>query len=276
MVIYADILILVNFLVDFFLLEAARLILRRSVKTGRMLLGAAVGGIGSLYIFLPVESRVFDLIFRIIVSAVGTLTAFGFGGFKRFIKANLVLLAVSCGYGGIMTFLWRIFSPKGMAVINSVVYFNISPLVLIGVTVGAYIIWTIIFGHFSRTAKCSEDCSVTLFADGHTADFKAILDTGNSISDNFGKSEIIVADRSVAVSLFGNCDTEENVRLRPRYRIVPCRTVSGSDLLEGFRCDKAKIKSNGKTVTLQKPILAVSKTPLSDDFEGIINPDIFG
>lgn len=274
MVIYADILMLLNFLVDYFIIAATKHILRRKVGSVRTILGAAVGAVGSLYIFLPVSSYILDFLFKLIICCISVFAVFGFKSLKNFTKAFLVLTSVNCGYAGIMTAFWHIFKPNGMAVINSVVYFNISPLVLISATVIAYLLFTVLNIIFSRASNNSQDCTVTLFADGATTNFNAIVDTGNSISDTFGKSEIIIADRRVATALFGNCDTQSNVKLRPRYRVVPCRTVTGNDLLEGFRCDKAKIKSNGKTITLQKPILALSKTSIEDGFEGIVNPDI--
>lgn len=276
MVIYADILMLLNFLVDYFIISATKHILRRKAGSFRTIMGAAVGGVGSLYIFLPVDTYLFDLLFKLLICSVSVLIVFGFKSLKKFAKAFLVLFLVNCSYAGIMTAFWHIFKPKGMAVINSVVYFNISPLFLIVATVAAYLLFVLLYAVFSRVAKNSGVCTVTLFADGVKTDFNAIVDTGNSISDTFGKSEIIIADRRVAVALFGNCDTQSNINLRPRYRVVPCRTVAGSDLLEGYRCDKAKIKSNGKTITLEKPILALSKIAIEDGFEGIVNPDILG
>ena len=58
-----------------------------------------------------------------------------------------------------------------------------------------------------------------------------------------------------------------------RYRILPCNTVSGSGVLEGFRCDSAVIISNNEKTVLQKPILAISKTDLADGYDAIINPE---
>ena len=61
-----------------------------------------------------------------------------------------------------------------------------------------------------------------------------------------------------------------------RFRMIPCNTVSGNDLLEGYRCDEASVIGSNKTVILKKPILAVSKTPLDDGYNAIINPEILG
>lgn len=56
-----------------------------------------------------------------------------------------------------------------------------------------------------------------------------------------------------------------------------CRAVRyrGNGTLEGFRCDSATVTDGENTVKLKKPILAVSKTRLKDDYRAIVNPNIF-
>jgi hypothetical protein len=44
--------------------------------------------------------------------------------------------------------------------------------------------------------------------------------------------------------------------------------------MEGYRCDRAEVFFDKKTISLESPILAVSKTPLHDGFNAIINPEI--
>ena len=56
---------------------------------------------------------------------------------------------------------------------------------------------------------------------------------------------------------------------------MPCGTVSGTGALDGFRCDMATVTDGTRTVRLEKPILAVSKTRLNDDYQAIVNPKIF-
>ena len=102
-----------------------------------------------------------------------------------------------------------------------------------------------------------------------------IVDTGNSVEDIIGGGDVIIADDRCVKKLFGNVDIEENSELKTRYRVLPCGTVSGNGTLEGFRCDSATVTDGENTVKLKKPILAVSKTRLKDDYRAIVNPNIF-
>lgn len=273
LIVYADVLIILNLIVDYFLLLAAAKILRKSIKTLRILLSAAVGAASSLYIFLPQLSIIAELLFKIFVCIVMSAIAFGFNNFKQFLKSFAVLFLVTCSYAGAMMAIWHIFKPYGMIINNSVVYFNISPLVLVGASVISYIIFIIFNRIFSSTAKCAQECEITIETDGKKAKLSAILDTGNSVVDLFGKSEIIIADKRAVKTVFGDIETAKQT-FKNRYRVVPYTCVSGADILDGFRCDSATVKNSSKTLTLDKPILAVSKLPLNDGYNAIVNPKI--
>lgn len=274
-VIYADILIIVNFLVDYFLFLTSGYIIKSKAKTWRYILGAFIGGISSIYIFLPVYNAFFDLAAKFLICGICSAVMFGIKSFKNYLKSLITVFLVTALFGGVMSVFYRTLKPKGMMVKNSVVYFNISPLVLIGLTVVFYFLFLFLSLIFKPAAVKSEKCNIELSADGNKTIFTAIIDSGNSLNDVFGKSDIIIADNSVAVALFGDIDVEHNINLKNRYRAIPCGTVSGCDMLNGYRCDIAHIKSSDSMVVLEKPILAISKLPLTDGYEGIVNPEIF-
>lgn len=275
LVVYADILVILNLIVDYFLLSVSAAILRVKLSVFRQLASAAVGALSSLYIFAPNLGIIIDVIFRAAVCAVMVLCAFGFRGAKRFLRAAGVLFLVTCGFGGIMSAVWSIFKPHGMTVVNSVVYFNISPAVLIGVSVITYLLFMLLKAIFSRTSELAERCEITVTAEEKSITMDAIVDTGNSIKDYLSGSEVIIADREFVKALLGSDSPDTDTRLNSRYRILPLSTVSGGGTLDGFRCDSAVISNGERTVKLEKPILAVSKTPLRDDYQAIVNPEIF-
>ena len=240
-----------------------------------MLLSSLVGGISSLYIFLPPQGAVLDILFRTAVCAAMTFICFGFGKIKRFLRSFGVFLLVTFGYGGAMTALWYLLKPSGMTVINSVVYFNISPAVLIFSSVAAYFLLRLLSLIFSGTSKLAERCEITVSAGSNSITMEGIVDTGNSVEDIFGGGEVIIADGEYVKTLFGETDPALNKEIQSRYRVMPCGTVTGGGTLEAFRCDTALVSDGKRNVRLNKPILAISKTPLKDDYSAIVNPRIF-
>lgn len=275
MIVYADILIILNLAVDYILLRAAAFLQHLNPPLWRMLLSSLAGGISSLYIFLPPQGAVLDILFRTAVCAAMTFICFGFGKIKRFLRSFGVFLLVTFGYGGAMTALWYLLKPSGMTVINSVVYFNISPAVLIFSSVAAYFLLRLLSLIFSGTSKLAERCEITVSAGSNSITMEGIVDTGNSVEDIFGGGEVIIADGEYVKTLFGETDPALNKEIQSRYRVMPCGTVTGGGTLEAFRCDTALVSDGKRNVRLNKPILAISKTPLKDDYSAIVNPRIF-
>lgn len=275
LVVYADILVIVNFIVDYFLLKASAAILHLKPPLLRQLSAAAIGGLSSLYIFAPDFGIFIGGIYRSAVCAVMVLCGFGFKGAKCFLRAAGVLFLVTCGYGGIMTAVYTFLKPTGMTVVNSVVYFDISPAVLIGVSVIAYLLFMLLSAIFSKDSKFAERCEITVTAEEKSVTMEGIVDTGNSVKDCLSGAEVIIADSEYVKALLGSDSPENDIRLKSRYRILPLNTVSGGGALDGFRCDSAVVTDGERTVRLDKPILAVSKTPLRDDYQAIVNPEIF-
>ena len=270
MVVYADILILLNLLVDYFLLMLTARLLRISPSFWRQLCGAGIGAVSSLMIFLPQSDIFTELSVRGTVAALMTLACFGFYGWRRFLRNGAVLFAVTFGYAGGMIGLWLLFHPKGMAINNSVVYFNISPFFLIVFSVSAYFLTVLLRNLLSRKTPVSRTCRVRLTADNQTVETVAILDSGNAITDVFGSCCVIIADPVIARKLFG--EKFGTAKLQKRYRLLPCSNISGNELLEGYRCDRGEIVCEDRVTVLNRPILALSKSKIQGDYEAIVNP----
>ena len=273
MVVYADILIVLNMIVDYFLLLCAKKFLKGKSTTLRMVLASLEGGVFSLYIFLPQSAVIIELLSRMSVCLLMSFTAFGFCNLKTFIKNSATLFLITCLYAGLMTAVWKIFRPGGMVINNSVVYFNISATLLIVFTVVFYFLFIIFSKIFASSDKFAEKCGITVVWDETETQIEAIIDTGNSIRDLFGSSEIIIIDKTQALEIFGSTDYLF-LKLKNRYRAIPCSTVSGYDILDGFRADSAIVKTADTEIILKKPILAISKVKLENGY-GIVSPEIF-
>jgi len=266
--VYADILILTNFIVDYFLLAVTAKITGRKPPLWRSIAAAFSAAFGTLIIFLPEQNPLSEVAVRLLFSVIICLIAFGYKSIRRLLYASLTFFAVTFCYAGAMMALWYILKPSGMAIRNSVVYFDISPVFLIVFSVLGFLIFTFISTIFAKRHKRAAPCFVTLEFCGKIADFSAIIDGGNSVSDPFSGGAVIIADGKKCRRIFGDL-TAEN--FPQRYRAIPCGTVSGSALLDGFRCESGKIITENKTVNLKNPVMALSAAPLCD-CEAVVNP----
>ncbi len=267
MVVYADILMLVNFTVDYFLLRLTSRFLHKKPRLWRTLVGAAAGGVFSLYIFLPQSNFFVQIIVQIFMCAALCAIAFGFGNMKAFFRSAAVLFAVNFAYSGAMIAVWLIFKPYGMIINNSVVYFNVSPLFLILFSVIGYFIVLLLRKVLKNTFSQNIYCDVTINCKNRSLKLCGIVDSGNSLTDVFGLSQIFITEQSVVDEIL--CEEKANPT---RFRKIPCSTVAGERLLDGYRIDEVQILYNNQKHTFKNSVLAVSNTAL-DDCKIIVNPD---
>lgn len=269
MVIYADILIFVNFAVDYFLLRLTAVLLKLRPSVVRTLLGALFGAFTSLYIFLPQSHPITEISVRIIFCLIITLITFGFKDIRRFIRTSALLFGVTFGFAGAMAALWYAAKPPGMVINNSVVYFNISPMLLIVSSAVFYFSASAVKFFFGKKTARAERCEVSLFIGDTSVDLEGIVDTGNGLSDPFTGSAVILVNKEDIQPLFSS-----HTQMPSRYRALPCGSAAGNALLEGYRTDKAVIRRNGKTAVIKNAVAAISATRI-DGHSALLNPDIF-
>ena len=274
LIVYADVLVFLNTIVDYFLLLATSKITHERLKTFRTVIASFLGGLSSLYIFLPSQKIFVEFLYKLAVAFCLCAVGYKFKGIKQYLKNTVAFFLVTCAYAGIMFAFWIIFKPYGLVINNAVVYLHISPTVLVVCTVVGYVAFSVLWQIFGKNASLAERCDITVFANGNSVRLKAIADTGNSIEDIFEKSDVIIADKGEIEALFGSVDFTQNIDLRKRYRILPCGTVAGYDTLDSFRCDSAMVEFGDKKAILKKPLLAISKVSLIDGYNAIINPKI--
>ncbi|MCQ2455411.1 MAG: sigma-E processing peptidase SpoIIGA [Clostridia bacterium] len=269
MIIYADVLILLNTVVDYFLIKITAMFIKEDISFLRLLFSSLIGGVSSVYIFLPSSSILIEIPVKILISLVLSLSAFGFMSIKRYLRNTLFLFAVTYLFGGIMIAVWLLFKPNNMIINNSVLYINISPVILI-ISSCAYYFAVMLFRYFLRKNGISaQNCKIKIKLGESEKQINGIVDTGNSLTDIFGISEIIIVSKKTALDFlkFKN-DTER----KKRYRAIPVKTVSGTAIIDGYRIDKAIINTDNETKSIKSPILAVSNTNLDGEWDAIINP----
>ena len=270
MTVYLDVLLGINIIVNYYLLLLTLKFNFYSNKIWRVILGACVGSIFSLYIFVPINSIILDCAVKLVCSASMVLGAIGYINFKAFIRNIVILFGVSFLYSGCMMALWSIFKWDTIVINNSAVYLDISPLYLIGFSVLFYIIIVTVKSVLKRNSVKAERCGVTLIFGEKTVELIGIFDTGNSVKDIFSDSAILFISYKDALNFLG----DEPKKFQNNYRLIPCSTVTGSKLLEAIRIDKAEIHLDNKCLTLNKPILAISTVKIDQEYSVLLNPEI--
>ena len=210
------------------LLLCTRRFLHLKAKTARMILASVLGGVLSLTALLPPLPFFLNFPLDFLGAAALVFTAFGKTNFKNFLKRTAVLFSVSFSFCGMMVLVYTSFHPKGMEVYNDVVYFNISPVLLIILTLVCYYAMRLT-EKLTKGRLGKQVCRVTVTTHGKTAEFSAMIDTGCEVKEPFSGEYVIIAEES--------CLTAFN-DLFFQYRIIPFNSLGGSGILSGFRAEK--------------------------------------
>ena len=97
--------------------------------------------------------------------------------------------------------IWFVAAPNGLIINNSIVYFNISPLVFLIFTVLCYVVLRVIQRITGRQMPMELQCRVTVYLQGRTVPCLARIDTGNDLVEPFSGFPVLVVDESCMVGV---------------------------------------------------------------------------
>ena len=263
MTVYVDVLIFINAVVDYLLINLSSLITGIKIRNLRLVIASLTASLFSLAIFLPYLGIVAEFLIRIFSAIIICLIGYGYINIKRFIKTCISFLAVSIAFNGIMSAVWFIFKPNGMVLSNSVIYFDISVLEMIFFSVASYLIIRLVLSIIRRVTPYAQRCKVQLRHDENFVEITAMVDSGNSLKDVYLGRHVIITDINIATQLFGDL-TQKNKLL------LPVKTVGGLDTVEAYPCKQAYINDYSVGAVL----VAVSKETIDGDYMAIVNPEI--
>lgn len=229
MKVYIDLLLLLNFGFDFILLLSISVLLRRNVSIHKIMLGAFLGSLSILFLFIPISSLTLFFL-KIGISIVMILVAFGYRNLKYTLRNFLYLYTASILLGGILYFLNVQFSYKQEGIVfyhnglsvNYIFLLICSPLMIyMYVKQGMHLKQN--YNHYYK---------VDLYLPNNKViSLNAFMDTGNVLEDPYFHKPVILIDQKKMIY-----DINEFGMI-----LVPYKTISGDGLLPCFKANKIKI-----------------------------------
>jgi len=270
MIIYADVIFLVNLVLNGMILRITARAGGTRLSSPRLLCGAALGGAAAIALTALQLPALAALPLKLLTAPLMCLVAFGRRGIWR---SSLLLLIVSFLFGGGIWALSLLLGGEGYRV-GGISYAAVSLPMLFLSAAGLYALLTFAAGRWCARAGTGTVRRIRCEAGGHTAAFDARLDPGCTLRDPTSNIPVILAEELLLASLVSP-DTLRLLRRVPteglpvlaelpegdrsRFRLVPCRTVTGSALLPAFRPDRLTV--DGRLVA---GLVALSPMPISD------------
>lgn len=226
MKIYIDLILLLNFGFDFLLLLSVSLVLKRNTKMHKLLIGAFIGSISILTLFMKINSLELFLI-KIIISILMCISAFNYKNMKYTIKNIIFLYISSIVLGGALYLLNIELTYKNQGIIFYKNKLSINFIILIIST--PIILYIYIKECKNLKNNYSNYHKVEITIKNRKLNCIGFIDTGNKLKDPFKKRPIILMNNNYLDS--------NNVN----KIFVPAHTIIGTKLIECTKINKLKI-----------------------------------
>lgn len=283
MVIYLDVLILINLYVTYFQILAVSVFTHRKTVWYRKLSAAGIGAVASLSIFIPQEMVLTLTLLKIFLCALIAFVAFGYTGFRAYAVSVLFLMLVSFVFSGLMLCVWLFVAPMKMLFINGTVYFGVDTMTIILSTCAAYGVVRIIRYILDKNGKTDGKYTVIIKNNGTECRLSALADSGNGMVDCFSGLPVIVCRRDMCADVSppaiemieNNSDISDiGTQMIKGVRIMPFSTVGKGGLICMFKAESVVI--DDETNEEKYPVNALIGIVIGgrQEYEAIFNPKI--
>ena len=277
MVIYADVLFAVNFIMDYLALYVSGKVVGVRCRWGRIAAAALVGGLyGVSGVFVTAaEQRC-----AVAVSLVMCRVAFGGKRLSVYVKTVVLFYAASMLFGGVMTFLYECayrlretaFFSGGL---TAGMFFALAGILFL-VILAAGKIFSV---HLHRkTAR------IRITLDEKEVELTMLCDTGNLLRDPYSGQPAILVGAKYLDKLLGaegmhrypeRAAPEE--ALRRKLRFVPIKTAAGSGVLPTFSADRILVMERGGAWREVQAVIAsdTGNEHFGEGYEGLMNAALF-
>ena len=257
---YADSLLLLNFVMNLYLLILVDRSTLHTTTGRRLLLGAAFGAVCYFLPFVWNVPPILKLSAGFLGGTAGMLLlAFPVRGFRMFLKLLKYLTLYSVGMGGGMLLLLRVLGRLGISATGI--------LALMG-TGGVLFLFLRHFSEDRRRESCI--CRATLICGENRRTVSALIDSGNSLIEPVSGKPVSVVEEEVFQSLCYNAS--------PGFRAIPYHSIGKKrGILRGYLLPELQLEIDGMTKAFYEIYIAVSTEQISGDAEAdsvkmIINP----
>ena len=258
--VYADLLFLINFSMDYLCLYICARVLHRRVTLSRMLIASSLGGLYSIVSLFVNANTLTSIIIDISICVI--MCAIVFSHKEKSIRSlplcTFLYVGISMMTGGAMTAIFNFLNRLDLP-IDSIEDDNASPYIFIILAIISGLI-TLRSGQVLSKHSTVTTCTLKITVNGKEATFKALSDSGNLVKDPLSNKPVIVLDRQIfskivdisVLEKFSNGQFSSGNPYRS-LRLIPIKTAIGTSMLAALLPDRSIAEIyNSKTKKTEK------------------------
>ena len=269
-VVYIDTLFLINFTVDYLMLLLTAKICSVPARRWRIAVSAAAGGVYAVLAVFDSLSFLRNPFVKVAVGVAMVLTVFG--GKKELMREIFIFFAVSAAAGGAIVAL-SFFRTGGIT--GGALFVPVDLKLLLFSFLVIYPVLTLVFRRTAKRRKSGGIVTLTISAGGRSIRLRALVDTGNSLTDPMTGNPVIVTGPGTLQTLFSQKiqnliqNGENPVKTMEslygagerRFSLIPYKAVGiESGMLLAFRPDHVEVGG----VEKKGMLIALSPNKVSD------------
>ncbi|MBZ9635554.1 sigma-E processing peptidase SpoIIGA [Clostridium sp. FP1] len=255
MIVYVDVLILVNFIVNLFILHVTVQTLRKRVNLMWMCLSSFVGSLYVLTVVYPKLKYLSYIPFKILIVIGMILIVFREKNILFIIKACIIFILYSILLAGMCLFI-QISNSKEMSFNIIIINFPYEKL-LLSVMIIYMLIYRIVIFIGDRKKILTLIYTVDIISKSHKKTIVAFLDTGNELREPATNLPVLIVERN----MLNDVILEKN-----NTYYIPYTVLNGTrGSLVGFKPEYINIHIDKKTIETKDVIIAFCEDKLSKD-----------
>ena len=296
MILYADLLFMINFIMNGFVLFIVSKIMRQRRRAIWLALGAFVMALLYTLLLVIEPLRFLNIaLASVVILAAGVITSFYPTGFRHFAKLMLTAYGITFAIGGLgMALFYLTNLPYAIyyiaADLDGFRHAVSWQLVLVGTVASYFLIKLTMRLIEHQTIKRQMLMSVMVSMNEKYIFFDALVDTGHSLKDPLSQSPVIVAEFEQVQEflpeglkgLFHHRQenditsvlTNQEGHFYQRIRMIPFTSIGkSSGMLIGFRPDKVMV---GEKNSRQDVVIGIYNNKLSPDgrYQALVSPEL--
>ena len=260
---YIDSVFFIQFVMNLYLLSITGKILKCTATHGRIVLGALLGAcMICLVILLPVLNLRIRLLIGVIPVSMGMIRiAFALRTPKLLMRASMVMALCGFFMGSIVLWLARRFAfiRRLQYGIRTFAFFAFFAYVFLEFIIRQY-----------RKMKESDVKQVRIPVGEKSVHMKALLDTGNHLSEPISGAPVCIVSESAAKQF-------ESFFLPERYHAIPYRSIGKKKgILNAYELPEMVIEDTYREICCKRVIIAICNTGISQDsiYQMILHPGL--
>ena len=258
LVLYADILFVINFSMDFLGLFICSKIMQYKAAKGRILLASFLGAIYGVLSMILKLKFIFSFLLCVLIAVLMMIICFRENRLSRLISLTFMYVFISATLGGLMSVLYSFLNNviSTVSIENTYASYNGARIFII---IGLTSIVSIIFSRILIKGKNTEFVELTVRIKDHSYVLKGLCDSGNLLLEPFsGKCVILVSeDSALGKEILSYNDY--------KVKFIPFRDVSGEGVLKGISPNEIKVE--GKVADA---IIATTKNKNFNGYDALV------